>query len=85
MNHCGKMQEKNRSVRKQKIESGHSIDSFEGIESGSHDLVVELRMYSLTLVCEADRHHCFKSGHIPKTEGGQTYLILVTACDLNEI
>ena len=26
-----------------------------------------------------DRHHCFKSGNIPKTEGGQIYLINVTA------
>ena len=26
----------------------------------------------------ADRHHCFKSGNIPKTEGGQTHLNLET-------
>ena len=25
-----------------------------------------------------DRHHCFKSGNIPKTEGGQIHLIFVT-------
>ena len=27
---------------------------------------------------ETDRHHYFKSGNIPKTEGGQIHLTLVT-------
>ena len=28
---------------------------------------------------DSDRHHCFKSGDIPKTEGGQINLNVVTA------
>ena len=31
------------------------------------------------------RHHCFKSGNIPKTEGDQIHLNFVTVYDPNEI
>ena len=37
-----------------RIESRHSIKSLEGMGSRSHDLGVELRMYSLTVNCDTN-------------------------------
>ena len=46
LKHCGKMpdalEELNRSVREEIIESRHSIKSLEGMRSRSHDLGAEL-------------------------------------------
>ena len=53
LKHCGKIpearEELNRSVRKGRIESRHSIKSMEGMGSSSHDLGAEIRMYSFTV------------------------------------
>ena len=55
LKHCGKMQEElNRSVREGRMEFRHSIKSLEGMGSRSHDLGVELRMYSLTVNCDTN-------------------------------
>ena len=45
-------QESNRSLREGSIEYRHSIKSLEGMGSRSHDLGTELRMHSLTVVCD---------------------------------
>ena len=45
-------EEINRSVREGRIESRHSIKSFEGIRSSSHDLGAEFRMHSFTVNCD---------------------------------
>ena len=54
--HCGKMpdarEELYRSVREGRIESRHSIKSFEGMGLSSHDLGAELRMHSFTVNCD---------------------------------
>ena len=42
----------NRSVRKGRIESRHSIKAFEEMGSRSPDLGVEVRMHSLTVDCD---------------------------------
>ena len=56
LKHCGKIpdarDELNRSVREGRIESRHSIKSFEGMVSSSHDLGAELRMHSFTVNCD---------------------------------
>ena len=56
LKHCGKMpdarEELNRSVIEGRIESRHSIKSFEGMGSSSHDLEAELRMHSFTVNCD---------------------------------
>ena len=53
LKHCWKMpdagEELDRSMREGRIESRHSIESLEGMESSSHDLLVELRMHSFTV------------------------------------
>ena len=56
LKHCGKIpdarDELNRSVREGRIESRHSIKSFEGMGSSSQDLGAELRMHSFTVNCD---------------------------------
>ena len=56
LKHCGKIpdarEELNRSVREGRIESRHSIKSWEGMGSSSHDLGAELRMHSFTVNCD---------------------------------
>ena len=56
LKHCGKMpdarEELNRSVREGRIESMHSIKSFEWMGSSSHDLGAELRMHYFTVNCD---------------------------------
>ena len=56
LKHCGKTpdagEELNRSVREGRIESRHSIKSFEGMGSSSHDVGAEIRMYSFTVNCD---------------------------------
>ena len=56
LKHCGKIpdarEELNRSVREWRIESRHSIKSFEGIGSRSFDLGEELRIHSFTVDCD---------------------------------
>ena len=42
----------NRSVREGRIESNHSIKSFEGMGSRTHNLGTESRMHSLTVDCD---------------------------------
>ena len=53
LKHCGKMpysrEELNRSVRKWREKSRHSIKSLEGIGPRSHDLGAELIMHSFTV------------------------------------
>ena len=39
-------------MREGRIESGHSIKSFDWMESSSHDLGAELRMHSFTVNCD---------------------------------
>ena len=57
LKHCGKMrdakEELNKSVREGRIESRHSINSLEGMESSSHDLGAELRMHYFTVNCDS--------------------------------
>ena len=54
--HCRKMpdtrEELIRSVREGRIESRHSVNSFAGIGSSSHDLRAELSMHSFTVNCD---------------------------------
>ena len=45
-------EELNRSVREWRMESRHSIKSFNGMGSSSHDLGAELRMHSFTVNCD---------------------------------
>ena len=56
LKHCWKMpdarEELNRSVRGGRIESRHSIKSFEVMGSRSHDLGAELIMHSFTVNCD---------------------------------
>ena len=56
LKHCGKIpdarEELNRSVREGRMKSRHSIKSFEGMGSRSHDLGAELRMHSFTVNCD---------------------------------
>ena len=56
LKHCGKMsdarEDLNRSLREGRIESRHSIKSFEGMGSSSHDLGAEIRMHSSTVNCD---------------------------------
>ena len=56
LKHCGKIpearEELNRSVREGRIESRHSNESLEWMESSSHDLGAELRMNSFTVICD---------------------------------
>ena len=47
---------------------------FQSLQFGS-----DLLRYVVTRGMKTDRHQCFKSGNIPKTEGGQIYLSFVTA------
>ena len=53
LKHCEKIpdarEDLNRSMRKGRIESRHSIKSLEGMGSSSHDLGAELRMHSFTV------------------------------------
>ena len=44
--------ELNRSVRKGRIESIHSIKSLEGVGSSTHDLGAEIIMHSFTVNCD---------------------------------
>ena len=41
-----------RLTREGRIESRHSIKSFEGMESRSHDFGAEIRMHSFTVHCD---------------------------------
>ena len=56
LKHCGKMsdarEELNRSVRGGRIESRYLIKRLEGKGSSSHDLGAEIRMHSLTVICD---------------------------------
>ena len=56
LKHCWKIPEAReeliRSVREGRIESRHSIKSFEGMGSSSHDLGAEIRMPSFTVNCD---------------------------------
>ena len=54
LKHClgDAREELNRSVIEGRIESRHSIKSFEGMGSSSHDLGAELRMHSFTVNCD---------------------------------
>ena len=42
----------NRSVREGRIESRHSVKSFEGMGSRTRDIGAELRMHSFTVNCD---------------------------------
>ena len=56
MKNCGKMsgarEELDKSVREERIESRHSIKSFEGLGSRSHDMGLELRRHFSTVDCD---------------------------------
>ena len=56
LQHCGKVtgisEELNRSVRKGRIEPGHSKKILKEIGSRSHNLGAELRMHSLKMDCD---------------------------------
>ena len=45
-------QELNRFMRERRIKSRHSIKSFEGMESRSHDIGGEIGMHSFTVNCD---------------------------------
>ena len=56
LKHCGKIpdarEELTRSVREGRIESRHSIKSFEEMGSSSNDIGEESRMHSFTVNCD---------------------------------
>ena len=77
LNHCGKMpdatEEINISVREERIESRHSINSLEWMGSCSHGLGAELRMHFFTV-------NCFTSSNERKVAAVVTVTSVEVAC-----
>ena len=76
LKHCGKIPEArewlNRSVREGRIESRHSIKSFQGMGSSSHDLEAELRMHYFTVNCDTFSNEEKDAAVVPVTSVERT-------------
>ena len=89
LKHCrffpDKREELNRSVRQGRIESRHSIKSFEGMGSSSHDLGAEIRMHTFTVNCDTFSNEEKVAAVVPVTSAEVTCSEVMLALSLSTL
>ena len=78
-------EELNRSVRQGRIESRHSIKSFEGMGSSSHDLGAEIRMHTFTVNCDTFSNEEKVAAVVPVTSAEVTCSEVMLALSLSTL